>query len=176
MTSLSDPGLSVSLFLYLRPSLGASVSLCLCFLSCARAHTHTHTGEGAVSTANAKMSPKKQVQKLALPTTPKLVEKPAAGSSPLLPYKVHQGLGAGVCIWPGDATGKAVLLPSPFQDPVAIRNPFSPSGASMTASPERGMPVSGFLGFPPPGGQSGKAPKAAEGEGEAGRRPEEPSP
>ena len=46
------------------------------------------------------------------------------------------GGGGGGGIWPVDVTGTVVLLPSPFRDPVAIRNPSSPQapgGAARTA-------------------------------------------
>ena len=94
-----DLVLSVCLFLdldlSLRASLCVSASLAF-FFSCARAHAYTHTGVGAVSTTSAKMSPKRQVQQLALPTTQETVEKCPSGSSPPpLPCKVHLGLGAG---------------------------------------------------------------------------------
>lgn len=61
-------------------------------------------------------------------------------------------------------TRSGVLLPSPFQDPVAIRNPSPPEAARRAARTERlerGAPTPGF-----PGSSGGRARECAPGEEE----------
>lgn len=170
MTSLLDPVLCVYVSLLVSPiSPCTSVSLCasvsLPFSLTERARTHTRR---RVSATNAKMSPKKQVQQLALEKTQELVEKSPAVSSPLLPCKVRQGLGSGVIrIWPVEMIQTGVN-PSPSQDPVAVRNPSlprAPRKRRKDRTPQEGRAAPRF-----PGVSGGRARECAPGGGRRGRR------
>lgn len=163
---------SLPVCLYLFVSVSLVLPRCLS-LSCARAHT---LGWGLSPQPLPKCHLESKCNNLLCdrPESPwRNARQEAALSSPARCSRAcgrEQGR-----IWPVEMTG--TVVPSPFQDPVAIRipSPSRPLGPARTAHPGRGAPVPGLPGSPG-GRECAPGARRRRRSGRAGPGDREPNP
>lgn len=120
-----------SFWISISPCVPLFVSLLLWLsFSLARARTHTHTqGWGLSPPPVPKCHLKDKCNNLLCQRPKKRSRNALQGAAPHpSPARCTWGWGRGVGIWLVDVIGTGVLLPSPFQDPVAIKNQRFPRG------------------------------------------------